>query len=93
MRRYVAQLIAEAAEQRSAERATEAWQGVARDASGARDPAIEGEGRPLLPAWAVDEVVEHWPGECECEHVLGETERVAVGQPFAKRCRDRGFCR
>ena len=55
-----------------------------KDRSGRKQgaqPGHEGKGRPLLPAWAVDEVVEHWPGECECGHVFGETERVAVGQP------------
>src|SRR5271163_2550777 len=24
-------------------------------------PGHEGKGRPLLPAWALDEVIEHWP--------------------------------
>jgi hypothetical protein len=35
-----------------------------KDPSGRRpggQPGHEGKGRPLLPAWAVDEVVEHWP--------------------------------
>jgi transposase len=41
----------------------------------------EGKGRPLLPAWAVDEVVEHWPSRCGCGHVFGEEELVACGQP------------
>lgn len=41
----------------------------------------EGKGRPLLPAWAVDEVVEHWPTGCGCGHVFAETERVSAGQP------------
>lgn len=41
----------------------------------------EGHGRPLLPAWAVDEVVEHWPARCGCGHVFSEEERVAVGDP------------
>lgn len=42
----------------------------------------EGKGRPFLPAWAVDEVVEHWPEHCSCGHVFGEDERVAVGDPL-----------
>ncbi|MGN6371733.1 MAG: IS66 family transposase [Solirubrobacteraceae bacterium] len=41
----------------------------------------EGHGRPLLPAWAVDETVEHWPVRCGCGHVFSEDERVAVGDP------------
>ena len=41
----------------------------------------EGKGRPLLPAWAVDDVVEHWPTDCECGHVFTEGELVAVGDP------------
>jgi transposase len=47
---------------------------------GAQD-GHEGHGRPLLPAWAVDEVIEHWPGRCRCGHVFAESERVAVGSP------------
>jgi transposase len=42
----------------------------------------EGKGRPLLPAWAVDEVVEHWPEHCSCGHVFVQDERVAVGDPL-----------
>ena len=41
----------------------------------------EGKGRPLLGAWAVDEVIEHWPDRCRCGHAFGESERVAVGEP------------
>ena len=44
-------------------------------------PGHEGKGRPLLPAWAVDEVVEHWPERCDCGHEFAESERVAVGDP------------
>jgi transposase len=47
---------------------------------GAQD-GHEGHGRPLLPAWAVDEVIEHWPERCRCGHVFTEDERVAVGEP------------
>jgi transposase len=55
-----------------------------KDPSGRKQgaqPGHEGKGRPLLPAWAVDEVVEHWPSDCECGHVFAEHERVAVGEP------------
>ena len=54
-----------------------------KDSSGRRaggQPGHEGKGRPLLPAWAVDEVVEHWPDRCDCGHVF-YAERVAVGEP------------
>lgn len=47
---------------------------------GAQD-GHEGHGRPLLPAWAVDEIVEHWPERCRCGHVFSEDERLAVGEP------------
>jgi transposase len=42
----------------------------------------EGKGRPLLPAWAVGEVIEHWPKRCSCGHVFAEDEQVAVGDPL-----------
>ena len=41
----------------------------------------EGHGRPLLPAWAVDEVVAYWPSRCRCGHVFAEAERALVGAP------------
>jgi transposase len=44
-------------------------------------PGHEGKGRPLLPAWAVDEVLEHWPERCGCGHAFTEDEHVAVGEP------------
>ncbi len=44
-------------------------------------PGHEGKGRGLLPAWAVDEVIEHWPERCSCGHVFAATEYVAVGEP------------
>jgi transposase len=55
-----------------------------KDRSGRKQGAQEGhegKGRPLLPAWAVDEVVEHWPTGCGCGHVFAEADRVSVGQP------------
>src|SRR4051812_1604249 len=50
-----------------------------KDRSGRKpgaQPGHDGKGRPLLPAWAVDEVIEHWPTGCVCGHVFGEAERV-----------------
>jgi transposase len=44
-------------------------------------PGHEGRGRDLLPACAVDEVVEHWPERCGCGHVFCEDERRALGEP------------
>ena len=41
----------------------------------------EGKGREMLPTWAVDEVVAHWPSRCGCGHVFADGERVAVGDP------------
>lgn len=41
----------------------------------------EGRGRPLLPAWAVDRVIEYWPKRCGCGHAFAPEERVAVGEP------------
>src|SRR5262245_34222217 len=41
----------------------------------------EGRGRDLLPACAVDEVIEHWPERCGCGHVFGEDERHPLGEP------------
>jgi transposase len=42
----------------------------------------QGHGRELLPTWAADEVVVHWPVSCECGHEFSEGERVPVGDPF-----------
>jgi transposase len=39
-----------------------------------------GKGRKLLPAEAVDRVVEHWPGRCGCGHRFSEGEEE-VGLP------------
>jgi transposase len=44
-------------------------------------PGHEGRGRDLLPTWATDEVIEHWPDRCDCGHVFCESERIAVGEP------------
>lgn len=55
-----------------------------KDRSGRKQgaqPGHEGKGRPLLPVWAVDEIVEHWPTECDCGHVFCDADRVAIGEP------------
>ena len=55
-----------------------------KDPSGRKpggQPGHEGKGRWLLPAWAVDEVVEHWPSACGCGRVFSEADRVAAGEP------------
>jgi transposase len=55
-----------------------------KDRSGRKQGAQdghEGHGRPLLPAWAVDDVIEYWPQRCRCGHVFSDGERVAVGEP------------
>jgi transposase len=55
-----------------------------KDRSGRKQgaqPGHEGKGRPLLPAWAVDEFVDHWPSECGCGHVFCDGELVSDGQP------------
>ena len=44
-------------------------------------PGHEGRGRELLPCWAVDEVVEHWPERCGCGHLFSMQERVVVREP------------
>ncbi len=44
-------------------------------------PGHEGRGRDLLPSWAVDEIVEHWPARCRCGHVFAEADRVAISSP------------
>jgi transposase len=36
----------------------------------------EGKGRPLLPAWAVDEIVEYWPDHCDCAATLSPGRSV-----------------
>lgn len=54
-----------------------------KDPSGRKrgaQPGHEGKGRPLLPAWAVDRVIEYWPERCGCGHALALEERVAVGE-------------
>jgi transposase len=55
-----------------------------KDSSGRKQgaqPGHEGKGRPLLPAWAVDEVVDHWPAGCGCGHVFSDAELIAAGDP------------
>jgi transposase len=45
-------------------------------------PGHEGHGRELLPASAVDEVIEHWPKRCGCGHVFTQGELLPVGEPY-----------
>jgi transposase len=55
-----------------------------KDRSGRRrgaQPGHEGHGRELLPAWAIDEVIQHWPKRCGCGHVFVDDERTPVGEP------------
>jgi len=44
-------------------------------------PGHEGKGRELLPVSAVDEVICHWPGRCDCGQVFAEAELVAAREP------------
>jgi transposase len=44
-------------------------------------PGHEGRGRDLLPACAVDEVIQHWPERCGCGHVFSVEERRPMGEP------------
>ena len=44
-------------------------------------PGHEGRGRDILPASAVDEVIEHWPERCGCGYVFSEDERHPLGEP------------
>ncbi len=56
-----------------------------RDRSGrsqGAQPGHEGHGRELLPASAVDEVVEHWPRRCRCGHLFAVGELLAAGEPL-----------
>ena len=43
-------------------------------------PGHEGSGRELLPSWAVDRVIVHWPAWCRCGHRFADAEHVAVGE-------------
>jgi transposase len=55
-----------------------------KDPSGRKpggQPGHEGKGRRLLPAWAVDEFVDHWPSACGCGHVFAGGELVCDGDP------------
>ena len=44
-------------------------------------PGHRGKGRKLLPAEAVDRVVDHWPGRCGCGHRFDEGEGEVAGKP------------
>ena len=41
----------------------------------------EGHGRELLPASAVDELIDYWPAQCDCGHVFAAAERVVCRGP------------
>lgn len=43
-------------------------------------PGHRGKGRKLLPAEAVDRVIDHWPGRCGCGRRLAESDKE-VGRP------------
>jgi transposase len=50
-----------------------------KDSSGRKQGAQdghEGHGRELLPASAVDQVIEHWPERCGCGHLFAPGEFV-----------------
>src|SRR5450755_4319497 len=58
--------------------------GRGKDSSGRKpggQPGHEGHGRPLLPAWAVDELIEHWSASCDCGYVFSDSDRDALGEP------------
>ena len=44
-------------------------------------PGHRGRGRKLLPAEAVDEVVEYWPRSCGCGHPFADDEREPICEP------------
>ncbi len=55
-----------------------------KDPSGRKQGAQdghEGHGRELLPASAVDQVIEYWPERCGCGHVFAPGEFVSAGEP------------
>jgi transposase len=55
-----------------------------KDPSGRKQGAQdghEGHGRELLPASAVDQVIEHWPERCGCGHLFAPGELVPAGAP------------
>lgn len=58
--------------------------GQGKDSSGRKQGAQdghEGHGRELLPASAVDQVIEHWPERCGCGHFFAPGELVSAGAP------------
>jgi transposase len=58
------------------------------DDSSGREPGGQsghkGHGRELLPACAVDDVIEYWPARCGCGHVFAEQEHDPVGEPAVR---------
>jgi transposase len=58
--------------------------GRGKDPSGRKPggrPGHEGHGRPLLPAWAVDELIDDWPASCDCGYVFSEGDLAPLGEP------------
>ncbi len=45
-------------------------------------PGHQGHGRDLLPACAVDDVVDHWPSRCGCGYLFDKQERDCAGEPI-----------
>lgn len=57
------------------------------DSSGRKpggQPGHEGHGRELLPACAVDGVIEHWPARCRCGYAFCAEEHRPVGEPAVR---------
>jgi len=55
-----------------------------KDRSGRKrggQPGHEGRGRDLLPACAVDEVIEHWPERCGCKYCRGMARNLFKAWP------------
>lgn len=58
--------------------------GKGKDPSGRSQGAQcghEGHGRELLPASAVDQVLEYWPERCRCGREFAREELMAAGEP------------
>lgn len=64
-----------------------------KDPSGRKRGAQDGHtghGRPLLPAWAVDEVIDHWPERCVAaipSRAMSAVQSVSRRATRSKSCR------